>query len=91
MKKVKKLRLNQKGKNMINKRKIFYRRKGKLIAIEGTRHKNKVFLMTLPKNPIDLILILEKGSFFKKGNFEKLWQKVQGLDLKQEEEVKQPS
>lgn len=76
------------GNFKMQQRKIFYRRKGKQIAIDGTMNKKKINILTLPKDPIKLILGLQKGSFFTEENFQKIIKKVQGLGIRKKESEK---
>ena len=65
-------------------RKIFYRRKGKSIVIEGIKNKKKLLITTLPRDPIKLLEGLEKGSYFTREKQEKIAKKLMGLDFKQD-------
>lgn len=70
-------------------RQIYYRRKGKTIAIEGKQNKKSLLIWTLPNDPEQLIEILAKASFFKAEKQAKIEQKIKRLDFRTEKVQKQ--
>ncbi len=85
---------------MTNKRRMYYRKKGKTVILEGKRKRKTIYLFTLP-NPDNLLEILRshfenlgkpnypsKLSFLTKEKFALIIEKVGRLDYKNSRESK---
>lgn len=66
----------------MKQRQIYYRKKGKLIVIEGRSKKKPVLIWTLPSDPLTLMQLLENASFFPKEKQSKINEKIMRLDIR---------
>lgn len=70
-------------------RSIYYRRKGKSIIIEGKdKDGSSVNIWTLPKEPIHLLQVLAKASYFPSDKLDKILQKINRLAIKKDKASK---
>lgn len=65
-------------------RAIYYRKKGKGIAIEGKSKGRSILIWSLPLSPEKFFVELEKASFFKKEKLSKIKEKIGRLDFKKQ-------
>lgn len=63
-------------------RRIYYRKKGKSIVIEGKRKGKSIFIWTLPKDPHLLLKFIYGTSYLSLQKIEKIEEKIRRLDYK---------
>jgi len=64
------------------KKKIYYIKKGKDIIIRGKKGQENIHILQLPKDPLQLIRALDKGSFFQRGKALEIFKKINEVDYK---------
>ena len=66
----------------MNPRRIYYRKKGKTVIIEGKSKGKTVYIYTLPKDIVNFLRFLAKASFFTKDKANGIFKNIQRLDYK---------
>ncbi len=69
-------------------RKLYLRRKGKSIIIEGKKDGKSVLIWTIPEPNIFMSKLLENSSFFTQEKVDNIGQKLSRLDIREQKQEK---